>query len=133
MVRAGTAGPAIKKEYEVVAAVLSYMWDIKAALVQQCSAEDIPVARRQSLAVAVSALTLVVQFLHERRDLLVTKGEFRSDPYLVKAVEMGLNGTDGVPISSSRVQQLLEKAAAAQVGYLHKQSAKHTAGPSKDP
>jgi hypothetical protein len=132
MVRAGMAGPAIKREYEVVAPVLSYLWDIKAALAQQCSADDIPDARRQSLAVAVSALDQVVQFLHERRDLLVAKGEFKSDPYLVKAVEMGLNGTDGLPVSSSRVQQLLEKAAAAQVGYLHKQSAKQTAGPSRD-
>lgn len=132
MVRAAVAGPAIKKEYEVIAPVLSYLWDISAALQQQCSAADIPEDRRQSLAVLVSAQNLVVEFLHERRDLLVAKGEFKHDPSLVKAVEMGLNGTDGLPVSSSRVQQLLEKAAVAQVGYLHKQSAKQVAGSSKD-
>lgn len=70
----------------------------------------------------VSAVGQVVQFLHERRDLLVAKGEFKSDPNL--AVEMSLNGTDGLPIASSRVQQLLEKATYAQVAYLQKQSAK---------
>lgn len=95
MVRAGVAGPAIKKEYEVVAPVLSYLWDIKAALQQQCSSSDIQDARMQSLAVLVSALDQVVQFLLERRDLLIAKGEFKSDPCLVKAVEMSLNGTDG--------------------------------------
>lgn len=55
MVRAGVAGPAIKREYDVVAPVLSYLWDIKAAFTQQCSSDDIPASRRQSLAVAVSA------------------------------------------------------------------------------
>lgn len=133
MMRASAAGPAIKREYEVIAAVLSYLWDIKAAFEQQCSADDVPETRRKSLSVPVSALGEVVDFLHARRDLLVTKGEFKNDPCLVKAVEMGLNGTDGLPITNSRVHDLLEKATASQVVYLQKQSAKQAAvGTSRD-
>lgn len=134
MVRARTAGPAIQREYEVIAAALSYSWDALAVMQQQCSAVDIPEDRRKSLSVVVSAVEQVVQFLHERRDLLVTKGEFKNDPNLVKAVEMSLGGTDGLPISSTRVQQVLKSATTAQVGYLQKQSAKQqVVAPSQNP
>ena len=82
----------------------------------------------------VSAVDQVVQYLHERRDLLVAKGEFKNDPNLVKAVELSLGGTDGLPISSSRVQQLLKAATTAQVSYLQKHSAKQqVVAPSQNP
>ncbi|KAF6263848.1 hypothetical protein COO60DRAFT_1624430 [Scenedesmus sp. NREL 46B-D3] len=73
----------------------------------------------------------VLDFLIERHDLLVAKGEFKHDPSLVQALEQGLSGVDGLPITSSRVMQLLEKQASARVVALTKQSAKASGGPSR--
>ncbi|KAF6250864.1 hypothetical protein COO60DRAFT_1629286 [Scenedesmus sp. NREL 46B-D3] len=101
------------------------------ALEEQATASDMPENRRKSLAVVVTANMAVLDFLVERHDLLVAKGEFKHDPSLVQALEQGLSGVDGLPITSSRVMQLLEKQASARVVALTKQSAKASGGPSR--
>lgn len=131
-IRANRAGAPVAREYaETVAPVLSYLFDLQHALEQQCSAADIPEVRRKSLAVVMTGLQAVVEFVTERHDLLVAKGEFKHDPCLVQALEQSLAGVEGLPIVSSRVQQLLERQASARVLALTKQSAQRTAGPSR--
>lgn len=132
-IRASKAGPAVVKEYdETVAPALSYLYDAQQALDQLIRAADIPEARRKSLAVIAAAQKAVLDFLTERHDLLVAKGEFKHDPSLLHALEQGLAGVEGLPIQSSgRVQQHLEKLASARVLPLTKQSAKQSGGSSR--
>ncbi|WIA17724.1 hypothetical protein OEZ85_009241 [Tetradesmus obliquus] len=132
-IRASKAGPAVVKEYdETVAPALSYLYDAQQALEQLIRAADIPEARRKSLAVIAAAQKAVLDFLTERHDLLVAKGEFKHDPSLLHALEQGLAGVEGLPIQSGgRVQQHLEKLASARVLALTKQSAKQSGGSSR--
>lgn len=131
-IRACRAGPAVSKEYsEIVAPLASYRFDSQQALEQQVRASDIPEDRRKSLAVVVTALRAELDFIIDRHDLLVIKGEFKHDPCMVQALEQGLSGVEGLPISSSRVQQLLEKQSSARQVALTKQSAKQSGGPSR--
>eukprot|EP00775_Hariotina_reticulata_P014938 gene14938-15143_t len=131
MFSAAAAGPAVKKEYEAVGSALSYLWDLAEVLVQQCSSSDIPAARRKSLSVPISALQQVVRLLEERRDLPIAKGEFKTSPELVKAMELGMNGISNLPVTSSKMQGLMDKTMAVQMGYLQKQSAKAAAPPAR--
>jgi hypothetical protein len=121
------------KEYdETVAPVVSYFYDAQQALERLIRAGDIPEARRKSLAVVAAAQKAVLDFLIERHDLLVAKGEFKHDLSLLYALEQGLAGVEGLPIQSSgRVQQLLEKHASARVLALTQQSAKQSRGSSR--
>ncbi|KAF6256385.1 hypothetical protein COO60DRAFT_1529794, partial [Scenedesmus sp. NREL 46B-D3] len=103
-IRASRAGPAVGQEYaETVGPLVSYLYDIRQALEEQATASDLPENRRKPLAVVVTANRAVLDFLVERHDLLVAKGEFKHDPSLVQALEQGLSGVDGLPITSSRV------------------------------
>lgn len=131
-IRAKQAGAAVAREYaESNAPLLSYLYDAQQELEKQIRAADIPEDRRKSLAVIAAALRAVLDFLIERHDLLVAKGEYKHSPGLVQALELGLAGVEGVPIHSSRVMQELQKHAAARVAALTKQSAKQSGGPSR--
>lgn len=131
-IRACNAGAAVAKEYaDIVAPLLSYRYDSQLALEQQVRASDIPEARRKSLAVVVAALRAELEFITERHDLLVLKGVLKNDPSRVQALEQGLAGVEGLPVSSGRVQQMLEKASVARVLALSKQSAKQAVGPNR--
>lgn len=131
-IRACNAGASVSKEYaEIVAPLLSYRFDSQLALEQQVRASDIPEPRRKSLAVVVAALRAELEFLTERHDLLVLKGVLKNDPSRVQALEQGLAGVEGLPVSSGRVQQMLEKQSSARVLALSKQSAKQSGGSSR--
>ncbi|KAF6253856.1 hypothetical protein COO60DRAFT_1544618, partial [Scenedesmus sp. NREL 46B-D3] len=130
--RESRAGPAVGREYaETVGPLVSYLYDIQQAREEQATASDLPENRRKSLAVVVTANRAVLDFLVERHGLLVAQGEFKHEPSLLQALEHGLSGVDGLPITSSRVMQLLEKQASARVVALTKQSAKASGGPSR--
>uniref|UniRef100_A0A383VXS6 Uncharacterized protein n=1 Tax=Tetradesmus obliquus TaxID=3088 RepID=A0A383VXS6_TETOB len=129
-IRASKAGPAVAKEYdETVAPLLSYFFDTQQALEQQIRASDIPEVRRKSLAVIAAAQRGLLDFLIERHDLLVAKGEFKHDPGLLHALEQGLAGVEGVPIQAEgRVHKMLQQHNSARVVALTKQSAKQSGG-----
>jgi hypothetical protein len=126
------AGAAVKYEYENWAPVVSYLFDARECLVQQCNVQAVPEAERKGIAVGLTALDAVLEYSIERLDLLKLKGEKVSQPLLVEAVTELLEGPNQLPITSSSVKKAMERAAELHVAAAMKAATKTKPG-KQDP
>lgn len=118
----------ILHEHEVWSCAISYLHDALECLKEQISATQIAEARRTSLAVPVTALEHVYEYMLERRDLLITKAEFKDQPGVATAVSLALDGPASTALSSSRVQELIGQAHTMQLTAMVNAQAKAKAG-----
>lgn len=117
----------IQTEYEVWAPAISYMYDALECLKEQVGAvqSSISEGRRQSLAVPVTAL----EYMLERRDLLMAKGIYKDNPGVAAAVGLALDGPSSTALVSSRVQEIVGQAHTMQLQQMVKAQAKVRAEP----
>jgi len=118
----------VQHEYEVWACAISYFYDALECLKEQISATQLTEARRVSLAVPTTALEHVLEYMLERRDLLITKAEFKDQPGVATAVGLALDGPASTALSSSRVQELIAQAHTVQLTAMVNAQAKAKAG-----
>ena len=118
----------VQHEYEVWACAVSYLYDSVEALKVQISAQEIPAQRQPSLAVPVTANEHVLEYMLERRDLLIAKAEFKDQPGVAAAVGLALDGPSSTALRSERVQELVSQAHTMQLSAMVASAAKPKTG-----